>query len=204
MPMRRALFGLIALFFTLPWPQDAFAYSYAEAEDPMVVIFREGLIAAKEGKWGIARKKSEEGISAQKGHLFEADELKPEFGEAIEKKDLSKTGGLFANLVYISIREKLYRCMHDGLKDFKNDKARLGLARKSYMDALDGNVKKQDAKRSEAILKQFDTALAALGNPGLFGIGKKEAEPARFKEAVETIEKLVEKTFPGFVGGKRR
>lgn len=202
--MRRALFGLIALFFTFPWAQEAFSYSYAEAEDPMVIIFREGLIAATEGKWDLARKKSEEGISAQKGHLFEADKLKPEFSKAIEKRELSKTAELFANLVYISIREKLHRCMRDGLKDFKNDKARLGLARKSYMDALDGNVKKQDAKRSEAILKQFDTALAALGNPGLFGIGAKQSDPGGFEKAVKNIEKQIIISFPGFFDGNAR
>lgn len=200
--MRRALLLLIALFFTLPLAQGAFAYSYAEAEDPMALIFKEGLIAATEGKWDLVRKKSEEGIASQKGHLFEADQLKPEFDIAIEKKDISKTGGLFANLVYISIREKLHRCMRDGFKDFKSGKARLGLARKSYMDALDGNIKKQNAKTSQTILEQFDIALHAIGNPGLFGIGAKQPDPGGFKKAVESIEKQIKISFPDFFEGK--
>ncbi|HEB72404.1 MAG TPA: hypothetical protein ENI77_07265 [Nitrospirae bacterium] len=199
--MRKALFGLTLLFFTLSWPHYAFSYGYAEAEDEMVIIFREGLIAVSEGKWDLAQKKSEEGISAQKGHLFEVDKLRPEFNAAIEKKDTSKTAELFANLVYISIREKLYRCMRDGLKDFKNNKARLGLARKSYLDALDGNVKKQDPKKSEAILKQFDIALEAVGNPGLFGVGARQADPEGFKQAVNNIDEQIMLSFPRFFQG---
>ncbi|VAX20958.1 hypothetical protein MNBD_NITROSPINAE04-1241 [hydrothermal vent metagenome] len=199
--MRKALFGLALLFFSLSWPHTAFSYGYAEAEDEMVIIFREGLIAASEGNWDLARKKSKEGISAQKGHLFEADKLGPEFNVAIEKKDTSKTAELFANLVYISIREKLYRCMRDGLKDFKNNKARLGLARKSYIDALDGNVKKQDPKKSEAILKQFDIALEAVGNPGLFGVGARQADPEGFEKAVNNIDKQIMLSFPRFFQG---
>jgi len=199
--MRKALFGLAILFFSVGWAPEAFSYGYAEAEDPMVIIFKEGLIAATEGKWDLALEKSEEGISAQKGHLFEADKLKPKFNAAIEAKDISKTGGLFANLVYLSIREKLYRCLRDGLKDIKNNKARLSLARKSYIDALDGNVKKQDAKASEDILKQFDIALEAVGNPGLFGIGAKQADREGFEKAVNNIDKRIMLSFPGFIQG---
>ncbi len=199
--MRKALFGLTLLFGALSWSHYAFSYGYAEAEDEMVIIFREGLIAVSEGKWDLAQKKSEEGISAQKGHLFEVDKLRPEFNAAIEKKDTSKTAELFANLVYISIREKLYRCMRDGLKDFKNNKARLGLARKSYLDALDGNVKKQDPKKSEAILKQFDIALEAVGNPGLFGVGARQADPEGFKQAVNNIDEQIMLSFPRFFQG---
>lgn len=202
--MRRAFFWLIPFLSILCFTNQSFAYSYAEAEDPMVIVFKGGLIAATDGDWDLVRMKSEEGISSQKGHLFEADELRPGFGAAIEKKDISKTAGLFANLVYISIREKLYRCMHNGLKDFKNDKARLSLARKSYIDALDGNVKKQDAKRSETILKQFDTALLSMGNPGLFGIGAEPADINEFKKAVENIEKQIKISFPDFFEGKSK
>jgi len=202
--MRKAVFIALTLFVTVTLAQNANAYSYAEAEDAMVTIFKEGVRAAREGKWDLVKAKSEEGITLQRGHIFNADALQPAFDQSIAKKDVAKTAGLFADLVYISIREKLSQCKKDGLKHFKDDKGRISMARKSYIDILDGNVKKQDAKRSETILKQFDMALAAIGNPGLFGIGAKPADPAGFEKAVDAIEKMITSSFAEFTGGEVR
>ncbi len=202
--MRKVMLIAIAILVTATGVRNANAYSYAEAEDAMVTIFREGVVAAREGKWGAVKIKSEEGISLQRGHIFNADALSPSFDQAIAKKDVAKTAGLFADLVYISIREKLTQCKKEGFKHFKNDKGRISIARKSYIDVLDGNVRKQDAKRSEAILSQFDMALSAIGNPGLFGIGAKPADPAGFEKAMTAIEKMITSSFAEFTGGDIR
>lgn len=177
---------------------QAFGYSYAQKEDPMAVLFKQAVAAVRDGDWAAVEKKVGEGISLQKGHIFEADFLRPRFDKAIESKSAGKTAELFANLVYLSIREKLHRNLKEGFTDYESLRARLQMARKSYMDTLDANVKKQDPARSAAILEGFDKALAALGNPGLFGVGARPADPAAYKEAVEKIEGLIEKSFPAF------
>jgi len=202
--MHKGIFIALTIFVTVTLAQSANAYSYAEAEDAMVTIFKEGVTAVREGKWDAVKEKSEEGMAMQRGHIFNADALLPSFDQAIAKKDVAKTAGLFADLVYISIREKLNQCKKEGFKHFKNDKGRISMARKSYIDVLDGNVRKQDAKRSEAILKQFDVALVAIGNPGLFGIGTKPANPARFEKAMTAIEEMITSSFTEFTGGEVR
>jgi hypothetical protein len=186
----------VAVIFMNPLPSSA--YSYAEAEDPMAALFKSAVVAAKDGKWDNVSKMAEKGTGVQKSHVFETDFLAPRFDAAIAEKDVSKTAELFANLVYISIREKLHRNSSENFKDYKNAKGRLQLARKSYLDVLDGNVKKKEPERSAAILKQFDAALAGIGNPGLFGIGKKDPDPDAYGKAVERIESLIVQTFPGF------
>jgi len=197
--MRKFFGGLItvSLLFFLN-AANASAYSYAIAEDPMAVIFKAAVNAAKEGKWDQVSKKASEGIAMQKGHLFEANHLQPSFQDMIGKKDVSGTAEVFANLVYISIVEKLHRNQKEKLKDIKNSKDRMVLARKTYLDILDGNVKKENPARSVAILNEFQKAFDKIGNPGLFGIGKKDPDPAGYEQAVKKIEEFLLKAFPGF------
>lgn len=175
-----------------------FAYSYAEAEDPMTQIFQSAVVAAKDGKWGDVSGLAKKGVGMQKGHIFEAEHLASRFDSAIAEKDVSKTAETFANLVYLSIREKLHQNTKENLSKYKNAKARLKLARKSYIDVLDGNVKKQDAGRSQSILSKFNVALESIGNPGLFGIGKKKPDKAAYGKAIKEIEALIVESFPSF------
>lgn len=197
-PLKSLLTFAVAVATVFMNPLPSSAYGYAEAEDPMTALFNTAVVAAKDGKWDDVSKMAEKGISMQKDHVFEADYLAPRFDAAIADKDVSRTAELFANLTYVSIREKLHRNSRENFKDYKNAKARLQLARKSYLDVLDGNVKKKESERSADILKQFDAALAGIGNPGLFGIGKKDPDPDAYGKAVERIESLIVQTFPGF------
>jgi len=175
------------------------AYSYSETEDPMVQIFQSAVAAAREGKWGEVSSLAEKGIALQKGHLFPADGLSGPLKESISNKDVSGSAELFANLVYLSIREKLHQNMKEKLSGYNSAKARLQMARKSYIDVLDGNVRKKDAGRSLSILNRFNSALESLGNPGLFGIGKKEPDQAEYEKAVKEIEGQIAASYPGFV-----
>ncbi len=191
-------FLVAAVFVLASLPVSAFAYGYAEAEDPTVILFKSALAGAKNDRWDEVAKLADKGGKAFKDHLFEAEKLIPRFEEAIKTKNLNMVAEAFANLVYISIRNKIHSNLQENFKNFKNSKSRLSMARKSYLDVLDGNVKKQDAKRSESILKEFDNALAALGSPGLFGVGKKEANAKEYKDAINAIETSIEKTFKSF------
>lgn len=195
--LHKSLLSMVAAALLLS-SAPVHGYSYAEAEDEMALLFQSAVVAAKDGKWGEVSGLAKKGIGMQKGHLFSADYLAPRFNKAVAEQNVSAAAETFANLVYISIREKLHRNSKDSFKDHKGAKARLNLARKSYLDVLDGNVKKQDPKRSSDILGQFDATLQSIGNPGLFGIGKREPDPAAYGRAVETIESLVMQSFPVF------
>tara|TARA_B100000315_G_scaffold223372_1_gene228114 strand:- start:6932 stop:7531 length:600 start_codon:yes stop_codon:yes gene_type:complete len=190
--------ALAAALLFISWTGTASAYSYAEAEDPMVKLFKSAIAAATEGNWNEVSGLAKKGIALQQNHIFPADHIAPRIENTVAGKDVSKTAEHFANLVYLSILEKLHQNRKENFSNYKNSKARLQLAYKSYLDVLDGNIKKQDAVRSSTIIAQFKTALTGIGNPGLFGIGKKSPDMAKYDQAVKSIEGLIVKTFPGF------
>ncbi len=196
--MRKNMSTVIAILIVCFSAVNSFGYGYAEKEDPMVGLFKQAVAAAKKGNWTAVKANIDKGIAQRKGEMFEAEHLKPRFDKAIEAKDISVMAETFANLVYLSIREKLHATTKDKFSNYKNAKKRLQLARKSYMDVLDGNVKKKNPSRSKQILGSFNTALKALGNPGVFGVGKKAPDPEAYKKQVSRIEGLIEKSFPSF------
>lgn len=190
--------ALIFLFVSLLSAETVYAYNYAEAEDPMALIFKSAVAAAAENNWVEVSRQAKKGIALQKGHLFEADYLLPRIEKSIQEKDVSGTAELFAHLVYLSICEKLHINKKERLSSYKDARARMHLAYKSYLDILDGNVKKHNAEHSNAILEQFQAALNSIGNPGLFGIGKKPPNLGKYDQATKTIEDIIFKTFPSF------
>ncbi len=197
--MHRVSLTVLAVALLLfSWKGTAFAYSYAEAEDPMVKLFKSAIAAATDGNWNEVSGLAKKGIALQQNHAFPADHIAPRIEKSIAEKDVSKTAELFANLVYLSIREKLHQNSKENFSNFKSSRARLQLAYKSYLDVLDGNVKKQDAARSSTIITQFKTALTGIGNPGLFGVGKKAPDTAKYDQAVKSIEYLIVESFPSF------
>lgn len=195
-PLPAATLAAALLLFS--WTGTAFAYSYAEAEDPMAKLFKSAVVAARDGNWKKVSSLAQKGVALQQKHFFTADHIATRIENTIAEKDVSKTAEHFANLVYLSIREKLHQNRKENFSNYKNAKARLQLAHKSYLDILDGNVKKQDAAMSSTIIAQFKTALTGIGNPGLFGIGKKAPDPDKYDQAVKTIEELIVKSFQSF------
>lgn len=196
--MSRVFIVALAAFVLFSGTGTAFAYSYAEAEDPMAKLFKSAVATAGKGNWNEVSALAQRGIALQHNHIFPADHMGPRIETAIAGKDLSKTAEYFANLVYLSIREKLHQNRKENFTNNKNAKVRLQLAYKSYQDVLDGNVKKLDQARSSMILEQFNVALKAIGNPGLFGVGRKAPDPDKYDGAVKVIEELITKSFPSF------
>ncbi len=196
--MLRILIVALAASVLFSGTGTVFAYSYAEAEDPMAKLFKSAVATAGKGNWPEVSELAKKGIAMQNNHIFTADHVSHRMDSAIAGKDVSKTAEYFANLVYLSIREKLHQNRKENFANNKNAKMRLQLAYKSYLDVLDGNIKKLDPARSSLILERFNTALTAIGNPGLFGVGKKAPDPGTYDGAVKTIEALITKSFPSF------
>ncbi|WP_409252742.1 hypothetical protein V1502_02100 [Bacillus sp. SCS-153A] len=71
-------------------------------------------------------------------------------------------------------------------EEFDTSKKLMAKAFATY-EALSPKVEGADAELDGEIRTEFETALEALGNPGLFGVGEKEADMDRFKEAKESI-----------------
>ena len=177
----------------------AAGYGYAEAEDPVVAMFRDGVTAARKGDFGQAAAKSREALALISGHRHSGAALASGIDEAAGAKDAPAMAEILANVVYLSLKEKLEANIDSNLKNFTECKARLFLARKNYLDVLEGNLKKNRPEDGQTILREFDTAMAALGNPGLFGIGQKPADLKMFTGAARNIEQTIERFYTRFV-----
>ena len=189
---------LLSLTFSLHYFDTASAYSYTDTKDPMANMFRSAIVAAKEGNWAKVSNLASKGIAMQENHIFNAEFLASRFESAIDEKDIPKTAEYFANLVYLSILEKLHRNRKENFKNFISSKARIGLALSSYRSILAGNIKKKDEFLSSLIMKEFHVLLASIGNPGFFGAAKKKSEPDKYDQALENIEGYIEEVFPSF------
>ncbi|MDH5510357.1 MAG: hypothetical protein OEZ32_08380 [Nitrospinota bacterium] len=190
---------LVALAAQFHGATPAAGYGYAEAEDPVVVIFRDGVTSARIGDFAQASAKAKEALALIAGHKYNGASLVSGIEEAAKSKNAPAMAEILANVVYLSLKEKLEANIDTNLKDFNRCKARLFLARKNYLDVLEGNLKKNRPEDSQAILKEFDEAMAALGNPGLFGIGQKPADLARFTQVARKIEATIEGFYTRFV-----
>nr|WP_096180511.1 hypothetical protein [Effusibacillus lacus] len=82
-------------------------------------------------------------------------------------------------------------------KDFQNyQQNKLLIAKaKATFNALSPVIKQKDPSLESTLVQEFDKALQALGNPGLFGVGVKEPEPAVFKASKAKILKSLQDQF---------
>lgn len=197
MPAKPIAAAIIAAAW-LACATQAMAYGYAEAEDPVMALFRDGVSAAGAGDFTKAAARATESLAIIKNHKHSGAGLAPKISAAAASKNLSAMAELMANIVYLSTKEKLEVNIDSGLKQFNESKTRLMLARKNYLDALDGNIKKNQPAVSGKIMEWFDQALAALGNPGLFGLGRKPADLEKFTQAARNIEAAIEGFYTRF------
>ncbi|MBY6036811.1 hypothetical protein KUV80_09105 [Fictibacillus nanhaiensis] len=79
-------------------------------------------------------------------------------------------------------------------QDYETSKRLLAKGHATYQ-ALSPIIAKKDKKLDQQIQDEFDKALEALGNPGLFGVGKKEASQEAFNQSKTFIINKLQKEF---------
>ncbi|KRF29355.1 hypothetical protein [Paenibacillus sp. Soil787] len=172
-------------------PTSALAYSYGDANTEAVAeTFK--LVQASVGdgadNWGAAEGAYKE-IRA---------ELVSHFGEGIavtldanfQAKDSKAVIANFKAVLVMNL-DRRFTYATKGIDDYAESKLLLAKAKATF-DTLEPYV----GAGSSDINKAFEAALEALGNPGLFGVGKKDVQPDVFKEKVNFIYGKVKPLFP--------
>ena len=172
-------------------PSSALAYSYGDANtEDVAETFK--LVQASVGDgandWG----------AAEGAYKERRAELVSHFGEGIaatldanfQAKDSKAVIANFKAVLVMNLDRRFTYALK-GLDDYAESKLLLAKAKATYdtLRALYGGG-------SSEIDKAFDAALDALGNPGLFGVGKKPVQPEVFKEKVDFIYGKVKPLFP--------
>jgi hypothetical protein len=167
-------------------------------EDVFIEVFRHILNDSRSGQWG----KVSDTVS-DLSLVFEAYardfgiDLRPRLKEAVASKDSSETAKVFAHFIFLEMSNNFLAAMGE-LKNFKMSQSYLARARLYYDFVLAGNIRRRDSSLNDRIMKHFEQAQLALGDPGLPDLARFDPDPQAFESAVNAIETDVLKVYTYF------
>lgn len=113
--------------------------------------------------------------------------------EDFEKENKDEIISDMQKILVLNISRRMEN-IEENLEEYDTSKKLLAKAFATY-EALSPIVSERDKSIDEKIKNHFDESLVALGNPGLFGVGKKETDPESFKENKVFILNELQKQF---------
>jgi hypothetical protein len=179
----------IALLFLAP--SQALAYSYGDANTEAVAETFKLIEASLSGN-------SPDWKKAEEAYKVNRSELSAHFGAGVvaaldknfQEKDAKLTIANFKAVLVMNIDRRFQYALND-LNDYAASKLLLAKAKATY-ETLEPYI----TSGTGDIKKAFDEALTALGNPGLFGVGKTDSNPQAFKKNVTFIQEQISPLFP--------
>lgn len=194
--MKKAIFFCFSLILILinGTPQPASAYSYGDPnEEKVAEVYKEMQLKLDENPPNFSAAMS----------LFETVKeevdmhMGPEPGEVIMKslknEDKDATIDNMEKLLVLNIARRL-ESIEKNFDEYDNSKKLLAKGFATYQ-ALSPKVEANNAEADKKMKADFDAALAALGNPGLFGVGKKPSDIEAFKNSKQDILDSLQKEF---------
>lgn len=170
---------LFVLFLSLLFSVSSYAYSYAAAGKEPVIEGREAILQALTIPDYAAVSASVAGLNDEFTYLkneHQVDLLTPML-EAIDNKDAEKIETLMDSAVVEEIIRRLDGA-EKNLDDYQVAKV-LVVKSKLFLDLL---APKMNGSQRQEATQAIQGALASIGNPGVFGVGKAPADPAEFSK----------------------
>ncbi|WP_244886231.1 hypothetical protein [Aliivibrio logei] len=170
---------LFVLFLSLLFSVSSYAYSYAAAGKEPVIEGREAILQALTIPDYAAVSASVAGLNDEFIYLkneHQVDLLTPML-EAIDNKDAEKIETLMDSAVVEEIIRRLDGA-EKNLDDYQVAKV-LVVKSKLFLDLL---APKMNGSQRQEATQAIQGALASIGNPGVFGVGKAPADPAEFSK----------------------
>jgi hypothetical protein len=184
------LFFIVAILFYNISNNGAFAYSYGDPnEEKLAEVYKEMLVKLDENPPNFS--------AAQKLYETQKEEIDMHMGPEPSKlimaniNDKDKEAAIInmEKLLVLNVARRLEN-IEKNFSEYDTSKKLLAKGFATY-DALAPKVEAENPDTDKKIRADFDQALEALGNPGLFGVGKKEANLDAFKEnKVEILNSL--------------
>ncbi|AJY74635.1 hypothetical protein [Paenibacillus beijingensis] len=187
-------------------PGNIFAYSYGDAnKEDVAETFKliTAALSSSPADWK----------AAEAAYETRREEIVKHFGANVDRvlesnikaSDADKTIANYKAMLVMNLERRFTNAEQD-VTDYANVKILLAKAR-ATCDTLKPYLSEQLSAADIARLDgDFDTALKALGNPGLFGVGKSEADPAKLKQSLDDITATLKPLFPfdqaGAAGGQ--
>ena len=173
---------LFVLFLSLLFSVSSYAYSYAAAGKEPVIEGREAILQALTIPDYAAVSASVAGLNDEFTYLkneHQVDLLTPML-EAIDNKDAEKIETLMDSAVVEEIIRRLDGA-EKNLDDYQVAKV-LVVKSKLFLDLLAPKMNGSQRQEATQATQAIQGALASIGNPGVFGVGKAPADPAEFSK----------------------
>lgn len=194
--MKKFLFSIIAVlfFFVQIQPNGVLAYSYGDPnEEKVAEVYKEMLIKLDENPPNFTDAKSlYETVSEEVDMHMGQEPSEVIFGN-IEQKDKEKLIENMEKLLVLNIARRLDN-IETKFDEYDTSKKLLAKAFATY-NALSPKIEANKPDVDKQIKDDFDRALNSLGNPGLFGVGKKEPSLEEYKASKEAIFSSLQKEY---------
>lgn len=174
-----------------PWLMtSAHAYSYAAAgKEPLIDAREAALAAIGKNDWASAKTAmagADDEITYLVGHHF--PHLRDELATALDKKD-ELAFRLALRDAFVAEVERRLDGASQNLHDYQSAKVLVIKARR-FLDAISADLNPDVRAKAEAALND---ALTAVGNPGVFGVGARPADPEAFARAEKRAHEILAK-----------
>lgn len=179
-------------------PRSAAAYYYdAAGQDPLAAAYVAfaGALGESPPDWREAERQLA-AVAAEVRLVFGDCALEP-VRSALERRDAEGARAAFRRLLVIQIARRLAQARSAMEDDYPAAKEALARAAASY-EPLAPHVKSADPQLDARIRQELEAMARDLGNPGLFGVGRREPDPRSFdRRRAEVIAALQSRFGPG-------
>ncbi|MFC4812887.1 hypothetical protein [Paenibacillus sp. GCM10023250] len=193
--MLKSAMLLVAIFFALA-PAGAWAYSYGDAnKEDVAETFK--LVVSSLGKspadWN----------AAEAAHKERREEIVSHFGEDVaaaldanlKARDAELTIANYKAILIMNLDRRFDNALQS-IADYTQAKLLLAKARATYEALAPYAEAKLTPEALNGLSADFDAALDAIGNPGLFGVGRKDADAEALKADANKIYGALKPLFP--------
>lgn len=185
---------MLVLLATALLPMQAMAYSYGNPnEEALATAYKNFAAKLAVNPPDYAGAKAEfDPLKAEVDQHMGPEPAKAIY-DALDKQNKDGAIKSFQQTLVLNVARRMHSIESD-FANYKDGKLLLAKGLATY-EALSPLVKEKDAQLDTDIRAAFDKSLESLGNPGLFGVGVKEADPNLFKTSQDTILNGLMKVF---------
>ena len=185
---------LLILMLAYSFPLSAKAYTYGDPnEEALAEAYKKMLIELD--------KNPPDYVTAEKHFNTVKEEVDMHMGpepskvilQNLENKDKEQAINNLDQLLVLNIARRLEN-IDKNFSEYETSKRLLAKGFATY-EALSPKVEARNPEVDKEIKSEFDKALNSLGNPGLFGVGQKEADQKAFDASKDQIFSLLQKEF---------
>lgn len=175
-------------------PSGVLAYSYGDPnEEKVAEVYKEMLIKLDENPPNFIDAKALYETVQEEIDMHMGQEPSTVILGNIEQKDKEKLIENMERLLVLNIARRLDN-IENKFDEYDTSKKLLAKAFATY-NALSPKIEANKPDVDKQIKAEFDKALNSLGNPGLFGVGKKDPNFEEFKASKEAIYSSLQKEF---------